>query len=651
MFLLTFSIAMAFSIFLVSLIRGLTRLGFLFSLYLFFTAQIILCFEIAGLLRVLDQTLIFLILQLSLLVIGTVLWLLQKKPPLFEPFLGIRSKTILRDSKVFLRKNPILAVFLGGIVIAYVINAALIVIVPPNNTDGFYLHMTRVGYWLQNKSFLPFKTFFNIQVFYPLNAQAQIYWTVLFTRSDMLVGFIQFFAALFSSLAVFGIARLLGFRKTQALFASLLWLSFPQVLFQSTSVQNDLVPAAYLAISLFFLVQWSKTTTNHHTILLSALSLALALGTKQTVFFILPGLGIMMLLLAIKGKQSWRFVKFFWSSFLIFFLLFGSVIYIQNQLVYKNFMGESKTIGAVSNINSSESVLSNFWLNFNRITYDFFDTTGLPPILEGYLHRGKAFVAQRLYSFINLPMESSIGSNPSSKITFNFLTRYPVSEDFVWFGFFAPLLLIPLSIYQGYYAIKKRDPIPIGLLFVSCSFILFELLIRPGWDVNIGRNFTIAIIPIIAFTATLYQTNVKSKLGTSIIVLLSLFIVFNLLLHNPAKPLVGDNAIWNLPRNEKLALQNGWVLSPLNMVEKKVPGKAVLGIFGSFFEYPFFGEHFQRTLVPLSLKQLQDNSFLNSKAVDFILVRHPKSSNLPEKQTWELIDRLSDWALYQRINP
>jgi hypothetical protein len=651
MFLISFSIALIFSLLLSSLIRGLTRLGFLLSIYLFITTHIILCFEIAGLLRALDQTSIFLILQLSLLVIVSALWLLQKKPPLFEPFLSMRLQSILRDSKVFLRKNPILAIFLGGIVIAYIINAALIVLVPPNNTDGFYLHMTRVGYWLQNRSFLPFATFFNIQVFYPLNAQAQIYWTVLFTRSDQLAGFIQYFAGLFSSIGVFGIARLLGFRKTQSLFASLLWLSFPQVLFQSTSVQNDLVPAAYLAISLFFLVQGSKTTSKLHTIPLSALSLALALGTKQTVFFILPGLGIMIILIGLKVKQTWRFVKIFGISFMVFFILLGSVIYIQNQIVYKNFMGETNAIEAVSNVHSRESRFSNLWLNFNRIAYESIDTSGLPSILEGYLFRGKAYLGKMVYSAINLPMESSIGSNPSSKITFNFLTRYPVSEDFVWFGLFAPLLLIPLSVYQGFFAVKNRDPIPIGLIAVSFSFIFFELLIRPGWDINIGRNFTIAVIPIVPFIATLYQTSPKSRFGVLIIVLVSLYIVFNLLLHNPAKPLGGDNAIWGLPRNEKLALQNGWVLAPLNMVEEKIPGKAVLGIYGNFFEYPFFGEHFQRTLLPLTKKLLKNNSYLESKDVDFILVQNPNSFNRPEKQVWKRIGKIPDWALYSRVTP
>jgi 4-amino-4-deoxy-L-arabinose transferase-like glycosyltransferase len=651
MFILSFSIAMIFSIFLASLIRGLTRLGFLLSLYLFFTAHIILCFEIAGLLRVLEQPSIFIILQLSLLIIVTARWFLQKKPPLFEPFLSMKFKSILRDSKDFIRKNPILVIFLGGIVIAYVINATLIILVPPNNTDGFYLHMTRVGYWLQNKSFLPFKTFYNIQVFYPLNAQAQIYWTVLFTRSDMLVGFIQYSAALFSSLAVFGIARLLGFRKTQSLFASLLWLSFPQVLFQSTSVQNDLVPSAYLAISLFLIIYWTKNTSRQYSIFLSALSLALALGTKQTVFFILPGFGFLLLMIGLKVKRLPEVLLKFGLSFMIYFFFLGAVIYIQNLVVYGNSLGQKGFVESESSDILVPGALNGIWLNLNRIGYQSLDTSGLPPLIEGYLFRGKAFIANKLYSAIDLPIESQQFSNSKSNVIFSFLSRYPVSEDFVWFGLLAPFLLVIACTIEGCQAIRSREPVPIGLILISIFFILCELAFRPGWDINIGRNFTLAVIPIVPFVSMFYKHTSKSRLFVTFIIAISLITTINLLLHNPAKPMVGDKAIWSLSRNEKLALQNGWLLPPLNMVEKKVPGTAVLGIFGSFFEYPFFGEHFQRTLVPLSKKQLQDNSFLESKAIDFILLRHPNSSNLPDKQTWGLIGKLSDWALYQRITP
>jgi 4-amino-4-deoxy-L-arabinose transferase-like glycosyltransferase len=651
MFLISFSIAIIFSLLLASLIRGLTRLGFLLSIYLFFTAHIILCFEIVGLIRMLDKQSIFLILQLSLLTFVTLLWFYQKKPSLFEPFSKFSMKAIGGKIKEFILKNPILAVFLGGIFIAYVINAVLILIVPPNNTDGFYLHMTRVGYWLQNKSFLPFKTFFNIQVFYPLNAQAQIYWTVLFTRSDMLVGFIQFCAALFSSLAVFGIARLLGFRKTQSLFASLLWLSFPQVLFQSTSVQNDLIPSAYLAIALFLLIFWTKNTSRQYSIILSALSLALALGTKQTVFFILPGFVLLLLMIGLKEKKLLELLLKFGLSFMFFFFFLGAVIYIQNLVVYGNSMGEKSFVESESSGILVPGALNGIWMNLNRIGYQSLDTSGLPPLIEGYLFRGKAYIANKLYNAIDLPIESEQFSNPKSNVLFSFLTRYPVSEDFVWFGFLAPFLLVIACTIEGYQAVRSREPVPLGLILVSISFILCELIFRPGWDINIGRNFTLAVIPVVPFVSIFYKQTLKSRLFVSFIIVISLITTVNLLLLNPAKPMVGDNAIWSLSRNDKLALQNGWALAPLNLVQEKIPGRAVLGISGIFFEYPFFGKNFEHTLIPLFGKELQDNSYLESKAVDFILLRHPNSSNRPENQKWELIGKLSDWALYQRIIP
>jgi len=652
MFLISFSIAIIFSLLLASLIRGLTRLGFLLSIYLFFTAHTILCFEIAGLIRMLDQQSIFMILQLTLLVFVTLLWIFQKKPSLFEPFSKFSFKTIGEKIKEFILKDPILAVFLGGIFIAYIINAVLILIVPPNNSDGFYLHMTRVGYWLQYGSFLPFRTFFNIQVFYPLNAQAQIFWTVLFTRTDQLAGFIQYSAAMFSGLAVFGIARLLGFRKTQSLFASLLWLSFPQVLFQSTSVQNDLVPAAYLAISIYFLVSWSKKNISYqYGIQLSALSLALALGTKLTVFFVLPGFTILILMIGYKLKKLPELLLKYGISFLVCLIPFSATIYVQNLIVYGNPMGEKSYVESESSGIFEPGAVNDLWINLNRITYQSLDTSGLPSFVEGYLFRGKAYFAEKLYSAINLSLESQQALNPKGKAIFTYLTRYPVSEDYVWFGFLAPFLLIFASVIEGWRAVRSHDPIPVGLILIAISFILFELLFRPGWDINIGRNFTLAIISLVPLTAWFYQPDIRSKIGVSIFVFFSLFVVFNLLLHNPAKPLLGDNAIWNLSRNEKLALQNGWVLNPLNLVDEKIPGKAVLGIYGSFFEYPFFGEHFQRTLLTLSKKQLQDNSYLESKAIDFILVQNPNSTNQPEKQIWDLIGKLSDWALYQKNTP
>jgi hypothetical protein len=341
----------------------------------------------------------------------------------------------------------------------------------------------------------------------------------------------------------------------------------------------------------------------------------------------------------------------FGLSFMIFFFFLGAVIYLQNLVVFGNSMGEKSFVESESSDILVPGSLNGIWINLNRIGYQSFDTSGLPPLIEGYLFRGKAYFAKKLYSAIDLPIETEQFSNSKSNVLFSFLSRYPVSEDFVWFGFLAPLLLVIACTIEGYQAVRSREPVPIGLILVSIFFILCELVFRPGWDINIGRNFTLAVIPIVPFVSMFYKQNSKSRLFVSFIIVISLITMVNLLLYNPAKPMLGDNAIWSLSRNEKLALQNGWVLAPLNLVQEKIPERAVIGISGSFFEYPFFGKNFEHTLIPLFGKQLQDNSYLESKAVDFILLRHPNSSNRPEKQFWQRIGNIPDWALYRRATP
>jgi 4-amino-4-deoxy-L-arabinose transferase-like glycosyltransferase len=646
-FLITFSTA----IFLASFFSGLKRISYLLSIYVFLTAGTVLCFEIAGLLHLLNSPYAFLGFQTLILGTVIILWFFRGKPSLVASYLGLSIRSIFKTVVASIRDNKLLSIFFFGILLVYAVNIVVILLMPPNNSDGFYLHMSRVGYWLQYDSFFPYPTFYKLQNFYPFNAQAQVFWTVLFRGTDQLAGFIQYFAAIFSSLAVFGIARLLGFRRPQALFASLLWLSFPQVFYQSTTVQNDLVPAAYLAISLYFLIYWSRDHDFSSAIYLSALSLALAVGTKQTILFILPGFLILFLLIGLKSGRFLKLALPFGVAFVVFQLFFGSLIYIQNWVVYKNIMGDPRFVRSESGGLTGPGVAQDFWLNLNRITYQSLDTSGLPPLIEGYLFRGKAILARKVYSAVGMPMESDIGTNAKGKVMFTFGTRYPVSEDFVWFGILAPFLLVITAIIQAVRSIRSRDPVPTGLICVSISFIIFELLFRPGWDINIGRNFTLAVISLVPFTAMVYQNTLRLKVSCAIIIALSLFMVFNLLLHNPAKPLVGENAIWGLTRDEKLTLQNGWALEPLKMVDKLVPGKAVLGIAGGFFEYPFFGEHFQRALIPLSMKQLTNEPYLDNKGIDYILVDTPDDYVDMDESIWKVIGHIPNWFLFQKNAP
>ena len=69
-------------------------------------------------------------------------------------------------------------------------------------------------------------------------------WNILFAGTDRAAGLVQWTAGVVSIPGVMVLARAMGRTKPQSLFAGLLWATFPQVLLQSTTTQNDLTVAA-----------------------------------------------------------------------------------------------------------------------------------------------------------------------------------------------------------------------------------------------------------------------------------------------------------------------------------------------------------------------------------------------------------------------
>ena len=157
-------------------------------------------------------------------------------------------------------------------------------------------HMVRVGYWLQFGSFLHWASQNILQIIYPINAQSQILWTVLMTGSDHLAGFVQFMGIPIGGISIIGICRLLNYSRPQSVFAGLLWMTLPEIILQSTTTQNDLVVSGLIIACVYFLYD-GLISGNSEAFVLSSLALGLALGTKQTTFFILPGLGLICLII------------------------------------------------------------------------------------------------------------------------------------------------------------------------------------------------------------------------------------------------------------------------------------------------------------------------------------------------------------------
>jgi len=125
-----------------------------------------------------------------------------------------------------------LGILVIGVVLVYLTGAVLIIFVPQNNYDSMTYHLSRVGYWMQHQSLTPWPTPNPRQTTSPLNAELGILWTTLLTRSDRLAGFVQWFSAIGTALAIYGISQLMGVKRYQGVFASFLWMTFPPIVLQ-----------------------------------------------------------------------------------------------------------------------------------------------------------------------------------------------------------------------------------------------------------------------------------------------------------------------------------------------------------------------------------------------------------------------------------
>ena len=330
LFILDLLLILSCSIFIVFLFSTEKVINIILGVYLIFYSIIVLTSEVASLFYLLNNILFHVLFHFGLCLLFAWLYRRYGKSSIQDTFSFILIRNFLAKTWKLLKDQPALLVLALGVFIAYLLNAVIILTVPPNNYDSMTTHMVRVGYWLQFGSFLHWASQNILQIIYPINAQSQILWTVLMTGSDHLAGFVQFMGIPIGGISIIGICRLLNYSRPQSVFAGLLWMTLPEIILQSTTTQNDLVVSGLIIACVYFLYD-GLISGNSEAFVLSSLALGLALGTKQTTFFILPGLGLICLIIFLTNKQFVAKNMVLWGiTSMISFLLVGSFIYLAN---------------------------------------------------------------------------------------------------------------------------------------------------------------------------------------------------------------------------------------------------------------------------------------------------------------------------------
>jgi 4-amino-4-deoxy-L-arabinose transferase-like glycosyltransferase len=609
-------------------------------------ACLVFVFTIANQLKGLGLQHLILGLQAGLLLVSVISWLLAQRPK------------IIPDSKVDInlgafckeRKNwflLILAICVAGVLLLSVV---LNYIVPPNNNDALSYHVARIVRWMQQGSTSPWETPFVWQLSFPLNAQLVYLWTLLFTNSDHFIAFIPMIAGLLTSLIIYLLAQELGFSRRNAIFSALIWLTLPVVQLHLTSVRHDLISTWLFLSTFYFFHRWGKTREFAY-LLLSALALALVVGTNFSIAAYLPGMVLMLLLGFVFYRYSFKQVLQWVGVTLLCFLLFSSPIYVSNTVYFGSPLGPDAAQMTSAAVAEEMPLGKYIVVNATRWFYQLLDFSWLPQPVQQALVSAKAGLARLVFTPLGLNLEGDIATLDAHRFTWGRL--YQLQEDEAWFGLVGGLLIFPTSLAAFVQGLKRKDILRIMPFVFFLTVLITCSLIRPGWTPFDGRYFMPLAAMCTAFLP-LWLQGKGAKGVEAIVVAVSIFSMAMVVLFNPAKQVIGGAAIWKMNRIDMLTRQSYSSKEMLYLAEA-IPSGATLGVAAkpqNYQEYGLFGADFSRKVVNIDpLENIANLNWLDARGVKYLLVKANDVGGLHPPQEFRYVDSLGHWILYQRDTP
>lgn len=609
-------------------------------------ACLVFVFTIANQLKGLGSQHLVLGLQAGLLLVSAVSWLLAQRPKIIpESQVDINLGAFCKE-----RKNwflLILAICVAGVLL---LSAVLNYIVPPNNNDALSYHVARIVRWMQQGSTSPWETPFFWQLSFPLNAQLVYLWTLLFTNSDHFIAFIPMIAGLLTSLIIYLLAQELGFSRRNAVFSALIWLTLPVVQLHLTSVRHDLISTWLFLSTFYFFHRWGKTREFAY-LLLSALALALVVGTNFSIAAYLPGMVLMLLLGFVFYRYSFKQVLQWVGVTLLCFLLFSSPIYVSNAIYFGSPLGPDAAQMTSAAVAEEMPLGKYIIVNATRWFYQLLDFSWLPKPVQQALISAKAWLARLVFTPLGLNLEGDIATLDAHRFTWGRL--YQLQEDEAWFGLIGGLLIFPTSLAAFVQGLKRKDILRIMPFVFFLTVLVTCSLIRPGWTPFDGRYFMPLAAMCTAFLPLWLQG--KSAKGVeAIVVAVSIFSMAMVVLFNPAKQVIGGAAIWKMNRIDMLTRQSYSSKEMLYLAEA-IPSGATVGVAAkpqNYQEYGLFGEDFSRKVVNIDpIENIENLEWLDARGVKYLLVNEIDIGVLQPPQEFRYVDSLGDWILYQRDTP
>lgn len=264
------------------------KIVFSIGLGLGLIALLVFLAGIAGLLRV------------EVLVAGSVLMGLL----CFKTYKELPNDLRVIRRKVTSRPRILLPLLIIGLLL---IPAVILALYPPTAFDATMSHLPLVKQYLRNQRISP-APYLRWSVLPQINHMLFALAMILF--DDISAQFIQFLLTVLTGLALFGWGAR-HYTESTGLWAGVLWLSHPMVIFVGTSAYIDVGLTFFVVLSSYAIFNWISSGDDHWLVL-AAIFGGFAAGSKYAGLFFMGLFGLVTLIYSI--RRRWWSPPFIYSA-------------------------------------------------------------------------------------------------------------------------------------------------------------------------------------------------------------------------------------------------------------------------------------------------------------------------------------------------
>lgn len=517
---------------------------------------------------------------------------------------GNRPFPCIRFSKLSVDERLLLAVNVG--VLLLTLGHGLIA--TPSLWDSLSYHMPRVAHWAQNHSVRHFATHIQRQLWLNPGAEFIVLHFQLLSGGDRLANLPQWLAFAGCITATSLIAQEVGIARRGQIFAAFFVATLPAAVAQATGNQVDLVHAFWLcsmvSVGLRMIRDGRENSTVSQAVLFGA-ALGLAVLTKATaVLFAAPFCAWFLV-----GKRQRATRK----RLVIASVAFAVAASVNVGHVTRNYLVYGAALSPLSE--SSEhlnqtvtpaGLASNFARNFAMHFWTRWKgvNSALYQAVETFHHALGITVNESAYTWRTTRFE-------------------PRRDEYDEMLGGSPLHVLLIAGSAGAVLLGLRrahGPITYLIACVLSGAILFSLFLRwQPWHTRLQA-------PLLILAASTVAYAIEKKTPTAAFRVLAGVLLLNaipFLFRNPARPLIGQRAIYRIPRESRYFMESPW-LEPFyqdltSYVARTDCSRVGLWMRGNYLEYPLWAllKEKSRDMPEMQHVQVTNPSSVLSEKSDF----------------------------------